>query len=150
MIGMAIGELARATGTKAETIRYYERIGLLPRPARTASNYRSYGTQELARLVFIRRARSLGFSIGQISALLEMTHTQERSCVAVDAMAREHLATVEEKLADLNSLRRELSSLVSQCKNGTIAECRIIEALSETRGRRARRSRDPAEAQATG
>lgn len=130
MRGMSIGELARATGTKAETIRYYERIGLLPRPARTESNYRSYGTADVARLSFIRRARSLGFSIGQVSALLDLADRRDRSCDAVDALAKEHLETIEAKIADLKALRRELADLIGQCRQGTIAECRILDALA--------------------
>jgi len=130
MKGMAIGELARATGTKSETIRYYERIGLLPRPPRTTANYRSYGTAELARLSFIRRARALGFSIEQVSALLELADRRDRSCETVDALAREHLETIEAKIADLTALRRELADLVGQCRQGTIAECRILDALA--------------------
>lgn len=129
MNGMTIGELARATGTKAETIRYYERIGLLPSPARTASNYRSYGAAELARLSFIRRARALGFSIGQVRALLDLADRRDRSCETVDALAREHLGTIDAKIADLSSLRGELADLIAQCSAGTIAECRIIDVL---------------------
>lgn len=129
MIGMAIGKLARATGTKSETIRYYERIALLPSPARTSSNYRSYGAPELARLSFIRRARGLGFSIGQVSALLDLTDRRDRSCDAVDALAKEHLGTIDAKIADLSALRGELADLIAQCRTGTIAECRIIDAL---------------------
>ena len=127
---MAIGELARAIGTKAETIRYYERIGLLPRPSRTASNYRSYGALELARLSFIRRARALGFSIHQVRDLLELSDCSDRSCDAVDVLAREHLATIDEKIADLSALRGELAEVIGQCRQGTIAECRIIDALA--------------------
>jgi Cu(I)-responsive transcriptional regulator len=127
---MAIGALARATGTKAETIRYYERIGLLPRPTRTAANYRSYGSAELARLSFIRRARALGFSIEQVSALLDLADRRDRSCGAVDALAKEHLETIEAKIADLSALRRELADLIGQCRRGTIAECRILDALA--------------------
>ena len=130
MVGMAIGELARATGTKAETIRYYERIGLLPRPARTSANYRSYGAAELARLSFVRRARALGFSIEQISALLDLADCRDRSCEAVDALAQEHLATIDAKIADLTALRRELADVIGQCQQGTIAECRILDALA--------------------
>jgi len=130
MTGMAIGALARAAGTKAETIRYYERIGLLPRPPRTAANYRSYGTADLARLSFIRRARALGFSIDQVSALLDLADRRDRSCEAVDALAKEHLETIEAKIADLMALRRELADLIGQCRKGTIAECRILDALA--------------------
>lgn len=130
MNGMSIGKLARATGTKAETIRYYERIGLLPPPARTSANYRSYGPADLARLSFIRRARGLGFSIEQVTTLLALADCSEKSCEAVDAIAQEHLADIEAKIADLSALRRELSDLVGQCQKGTIAECLILDALA--------------------
>jgi len=125
-----IGELAQATNTKAETIRYYERIGLLPAPPRTAGNYRDYSPAHVSRLTFTRRARDLGFSIEQIRALLDLADHKEQSCVAVDVIAREHLADVKRKLADLSALRRELESMIGQCRHGTIAECRILEALA--------------------
>lgn len=127
---LSIGDLARATGTKVETIRYYERSGILPEPPRTAGGYRAYGPAHLARLSFVRRARDLGFSLGQISALLDLAEQRDRPCAAVDAIAREHLAEVDRKLADLGALRRELASLVTQCGHGTVAECRILEALA--------------------
>lgn len=127
---LSIGELGRLTDTKVETVRYYERIGLLAAPARTAGNYRSYGPDHLSRLSFIRRSRDLGFSIDQVRALLDLSDDRDRSCNAVDAIAREHLAEVERKIADLRALRRELASMVDQCRCGTVAECRIIEALS--------------------
>ena len=127
---LAIGELARRTGTKVETVRYYERIGLLPKPFRTAGNYRAYDAIHLNRLSFIRRSRDLGFSLEQIRALLDLSDQRQRSCAAVDAIARTHRDEVDRKIADLQSLRLELDSLVDQCRHGTIAECRIIEALS--------------------
>jgi Cu(I)-responsive transcriptional regulator len=132
---MNIGELARAADTKAETIRYYERIGLLAAPPRTVGNYRDYSAAHVTRLTFTRRARDLGFSIEQIRALLDMADQQEQSCEAVDIIAREHLADVKRKLAALSALRRELESMIGQCRPGTVAECRILEALApETRG----------------
>ncbi|SIO52139.1 transcriptional regulator, MerR family [Bradyrhizobium erythrophlei] len=127
---MNIGELARAADTKAETIRYYERIGLLPAPPRTPGNYRDYSAEHVSRLAFTRRARDLGFSIDQIRTLLDLADQKEQSCKAVDAIAREHLTEVKRKLADLGALRRELESLIGQCRHGTIAECRILEALA--------------------
>jgi Cu(I)-responsive transcriptional regulator len=127
---MNIGELARAAVTKPETIRYYERIGLLPPPPRTAGNYRDYSAEDARRLVFTRRARHLGFSIEQIRALLNLADHKEQSCEAVDVIAREHLAEVKRKLASLTALRRELERLIGQCRHGTIAECRILEALA--------------------
>lgn len=126
----SIGELAKATATKAETIRYYERIGLLPKPGRTAGNYRSYSTGHLGRLSFVRRARDLGFSIEQVRDLLGLSDQGDRPCKAVDAIARQHLTEVNRKIRDLQALRRELDSLIGQCGQGTVAECRIIEALS--------------------
>ena len=122
--------MARAAETKAETIRYYERIGLMPAPPRTAENYRHYSAAHVSRLTFTRRARDLGFSIERIRALLDLADQNEQSCEAVDAIAREHLADVKRKLADLSALRRELDSLIGQCRHGTVAECRILEALA--------------------
>jgi Cu(I)-responsive transcriptional regulator len=130
---LTIGSLAKATNTKVETIRYYERAGLLPAPARTSGNYRSYSSEQLSRLSFIRRARDLGFSLSQVRELLGLSDQRCRSCDAVDAIAREHLAEVDRKIADLTALRRELDSVIRQCGHGSIAECRIIEALSPIR-----------------
>lgn len=127
---LTIGDLAKATDTKVETIRYYERIGLLPIPGRTSGNYRSYRPQHLGRLSFIRRARDLGFSLVQIRELLGLSDQRDRSCKAVDAIAREHLAEVDRKITDLAALRRELDNIIGQCSHGTVATCRIIEALS--------------------
>lgn len=128
--GFSIGALAKATGTKVETVRWYERVGLLPAPARTAGNYRTYGAAHLGRLSFIRRARDLGFPLDQVRALLDIAGQKNRSCEAVDAIAREHLDEVDRKIADLQALRRELDSLIGQCRHGKVAECRIIEALA--------------------
>lgn len=128
---ITIGHLAWTTDTKVETIRYYERIGLLPAPERTQGNYRSYTRNHLRRLSFIRRCRDLGFTIEQIRALLDLADQRDRPCEAVDAIAREHLDEVERKIADLTALRCELEDLIGRCRNpGTAAECRIIEALA--------------------
>lgn len=131
---MKIGELAKAAGTKVETIRYYEQTGLLPAPARTQGNYRTYSGEHLARLSFIRRARDLGFSIEQVRALVDLSDDRARDCTTVDQIASEHLREVDRKIADLTALRRELSAVIASCGGGTVAECRIIEALgpSET------------------
>jgi Cu(I)-responsive transcriptional regulator len=127
---LTIGALARRTATKVETIRYYERIGLLPAPARTSGNYRAYGAEHLGRLSFVRRARDLGFSIGQVRELLGLADQRSRSCAGVDAIARQHLIEVERKIADLRAMHRELSTIIDRCGRGAIADCRIIEALS--------------------
>jgi DNA-binding transcriptional MerR regulator len=128
-MAMTIGELSKATGSKVETIRYYERIGLLPKPARTSGNYRAYAQVTLARLSFICRARALGFPIDDVRTLLTLSDRRRQSCTAVDALARAHLKEVEKKIADLRILRRELTGMISRCSVGTIGECRIIEAL---------------------
>jgi DNA-binding transcriptional MerR regulator len=91
---------------------------------------RSYSSEQLDRRSFIRRARGLGFSLSQVRGSLRLSDQRRRSCEAVDAIAREHLAEVDRKIADLAALRRELDSIMSQCGHGTVAECRIIEALS--------------------
>lgn len=131
---MKIGEVGRATGTKTETIRYYEREGLLTPPPRTSSNYRDYGPDDVARLRFIRRARQLGFSMAQVRQLLELTDDPSRSCEAVDAIASTQLAEVEAKLEDLEALRGELSRMVESCKMGTVAECRVVDVLTGDQG----------------
>lgn len=133
---LTIGELSKATGTKVDTIRYYERIGLLAAPGRTGGNYRAYADEDLARLSFVRRARDLGLSLEQVRELLSLSDEKTRSCEAVDRIAREHLAEVDRKLADLKALRRRLYDVISQCGCGTIADCRIIEALAPTRMQR--------------
>jgi DNA-binding transcriptional MerR regulator len=130
---MNIGKLAQAADTKPETIRYYERIGLLPSPPRTGGNYRDYSAADVRRLIFTRRARDLGFSIDQVRALLDLADHKDQSCEAIDVIAGEHLAEVKRKLADLTALRRELQFLIGQCRRGTRAECRILEALGPER-----------------
>jgi Cu(I)-responsive transcriptional regulator len=130
MARLAIGDLAKRAGTKVETIRYYERIGLLPEPGRTEGNYRSYDKGHLGRLSFIRRARDLGFSLDQVRELLGLADQRDRSCEAVDTIAQQHLADVERKIADLHALRDELADLIGRCRRSTVAECRIIETLA--------------------
>jgi Cu(I)-responsive transcriptional regulator len=129
---LTIGELSKAAGVKVVTIRYYESIGLLPAPGRTQGNYRAYGPEHLRRLTFVRRSRDLGFTINEVRALLDLADQRDRDCGAVDQIAREHLAEVERKIADLKALGRELRDVIGQCRHGTVAECRIIEALSPT------------------
>lgn len=125
-----IGKLAQATGTPAETIRYYEKIGLLNAPARTAGNYRTYDAADLARLGFVKRAREIGFSIEQVRNLLSLADHREHDCCTVDLLTQEHLKTIERKIADLTALKHQLTGLLSSCKGGKVAECRIIDALS--------------------
>jgi DNA-binding transcriptional MerR regulator len=133
--GLRIGNLGKATGTKPETIRYYEQIGLLPAAGRTRTgNYRTYTHRDVERLGFIRRARAFGFTLDQVRALLGLADHEDHECGAVDTIAREHLEEVEGKIAELEALRRELTEIIGRCGHGTVAECRIIEALSPPAG----------------
>lgn len=130
---MRIGELAKATGTKAETIRYYEREGILPAADRTDSNYRDYSSDHLATLTFVRRARELGFSMAQVRELLVLSDHDDKPCADVDQLVQRQMAEVERKISDLNSLRVELGQMLKSCQSDRVGECRIVESL----GRRA-------------
>jgi DNA-binding transcriptional MerR regulator len=130
---MKIGELARVTGANIETIRYYERIGLLPEPQRTAANYRSYGEAHRSRLAFVRHSRDLGFTIEEIRSLLDLSDHPERDCGEADRIATGHLEQVEAKIAQLEVLRDELARIVGRCRGGLAGDCRVIEALGNHR-----------------
>ena len=127
---LTIGDLARATGTKVVTIRYYEKVGLLPAPPRTAGNYRTYDSGHLHQLRFVRRCRELGLTLDQVRELLSLSAQTDRDCADVDKLAIEHLSAVEQKIADLKCLASELRRISRCCRGGRIADCRIIEALS--------------------
>jgi Cu(I)-responsive transcriptional regulator len=127
---LTIGRLSAATGVKVETIRYYERAGLIAPPARTCGNYRSYAPDHVARLGFIRRTRDLGFSLEEIRALLDLAAQRERDCGEIDTLATAHLAQVDRKIRDLTALRVQLSAAISSCSGGPVAECRILDAFS--------------------
>lgn len=126
----SIGELAKRVGSNVETVRYYERIGVLPSPARTAANYRVYDDAHLHRLSFIMRARRLGFSLEQVRTLLALSGQASQPCAEVHDIARAHREDIDQKIADLTALRTELDALLSHAHTGIIADCRIIEALS--------------------
>ncbi len=125
-----IGALGKLTGVNIETIRYYERIGLLPGAARTSSNYRVYGDTHVRRLTFIRKARDLGFPIEMVRRMLALSDQPDRPCREVDALVGEQMREVERKIADLERLWEELDRLAHQCSGGLVSDCRIIEALS--------------------
>lgn len=126
---VSIGRAAEATGVKVPTIRYYESVGLLPRPPRTESNRRLYGEPDLARLRFIRHARELGFEIEAIKAMLDLQARPELPCAEIDALARTHLADVTRRISSLDGLKRELERMINSCRRGRVADCRIIETL---------------------
>ena len=127
---MKIGEIARATGLKVETVRFYEAEGLIAPPERTGGNYRFYNRAHLNRLSFIKRSRDLGFTLDQVKELLRLADNRQGACVEVDMIAGHHVAAIDRKLADLTALRTELVRSLQCCEGTTIAECRIIEVLS--------------------
>ena len=131
MANLTIGRLSDATGVKVETIRYYERAGLIAPPARTAGNYRAYAAGDLERLRFIRRTRDLGFTLDEVRAMLDLSAQRDRSCGTIDAIATKHLDEVDRKIVDLQALRRELSAIISSCAGGTVGDCRILETFAE-------------------
>jgi DNA-binding transcriptional MerR regulator len=128
-MAILIGELARRTGVKAPTIRYYEQIGLLPAPARSEGHQRRYAASQIARLNFIRHARELGFEVEAIRELLAMSERPEQSCADADRIARRHLEEVDRRIARLAALRAELRRMVEECSHGRISNCRVIETL---------------------
>ena len=127
---MKISEAAAASGCHLETIRYYERIGLLPSPERTASGYRAYTPGDLDRLRFIARGRDLGFSLEEIRSLLQLSDGEQRlSCTDVDRVARTHLADIHARMADLQRMAGELERVIDQCEGGHRDRCTILWAL---------------------
>jgi len=128
---LTIGRVAEATGCKVQTIRYYEEIGILPPPDRSAGNQRIYQRDHIDRLIFIRHARELGFPLNAIRALLSLGDDPDQSCQAADAIARDQLAEVEQRLARLQSLKGELERMIEQCRGGRISDCRVIEVLGD-------------------
>ncbi|MGB8621258.1 MAG: helix-turn-helix domain-containing protein [Paracoccaceae bacterium] len=127
----AIGTLARRTGTKVQTIRYYEQIGLMPAPGRTEGGQRRYRDAELDRLAFIRHSRQLGFPLEAIRELLDLSDHPDRDCGAADSIARRQLREVDNRIARLEALRRELKRMISECRGGTTSDCRVLEVLRD-------------------
>src|SRR5215471_5405353 len=127
--GMQRAELARRTGSNLERVRYYEKVGLLPEPPRTAAGYRTYDIAHERRLRFILRARELGFSLEEIRGLLRLVDGRDRPCAEARDVAAVHLADIRAKIADLKRMERVLKDVVAQCGDGTLAECPLIETL---------------------
>ncbi len=132
MAALTIGIVARKTGVKVPTIRYYEQIGLLAAPERSAGNQRIYAEPALKRLMFIAHARELGFSLEQIRELLTLADDPDQPCEQANEIARQHLSEIESRMKRLRSLKKELLNMVHVCgENGTIADCRVIETLAD-------------------
>jgi DNA-binding transcriptional MerR regulator len=129
--GVPIGVASARSGVKVPTIRYYEQIGLLPKPTRTKTNRRWYGAPDLRRLVFIRHAREMGFEIDAIRTLLTLQDNPDQSCEAVDAIVRVRLGEVERRIEILLTLKAGLERMIADCSKGRVAECRVIEMLQD-------------------
>lgn len=126
---VSIGELSRRTGVNAETIRYYEKVKLLPISRRTAGGRRIYGPVETRILAFIRRARELGFTPDEVRALLDLGGPGEASCAEVRTIAAQHLEEVRAKIADLRKLERLLAKTIAKCSGRKVPDCPVIDIL---------------------
>jgi MerR family mercuric resistance operon transcriptional regulator len=126
---LLIGEISRRTGVNIETIRYYERIEVMPKPKRSEGGQRLYDESQLNRLGFIKRSRELGFSLKEICTLLTLVDSGEMTCGEVHALTVEHLKGVRSKIADLRKLERALKNLAAQCSLGDVSDCPIVETL---------------------
>ena len=129
MDGLPIGELSRRTSCNIETIRYYERIGILPKPRRRG-RYRFYGDDDVGRLTFVRRSRELGFSLDEVRTLLNLATAGQGACAEVREISAAHLSSVRARIADLKSMERVLAAAVQQCDAGRQLSCPLIDALS--------------------
>lgn len=133
---LTIGKLASAAGVGVETIRFYEREGLLPKPPRKRSGYRQYPPDAVARVMFIRRAKELGFTLKEITELLELRVDPDKSCAEVRALAKAKIVDVEEKMADLARIKAALEGLAKACRGkGPTSECPILDAIEKEDGR---------------
>lgn len=138
---ITIGELSRRTGCNVETVRYYERIGLMPSAPRTAGRYRLYGDADVRRLAFVRRARELGFTLTDVRTLLTLAPGQsDGPCAQARVLAAAHLADVRRKIADLRAMERVLDDAVDRCAAGNTPNCPVIDALAGGQPSRSRRA----------
>src|SRR5882724_913756 len=127
---VSIGILSKRSAVNVETIRYYERIGLLPAPPCSAGGYRVYSQAHAERLQFVRRARGLGLSLDEVRRLLSLADNKSSSCAKVHDLAAHHLADIRGRIADLERMERVLSRLVRACAKGELPSCPLLEALA--------------------
>ena len=126
---LGIGEMSRQTGVGIETIRYFEKIGMMPAPGRSEGGNRQYNTDHLQRLFFINRCRQIGFSQREIKALLSMVDAKDVTCAEVQSITAEHIADIKKKNRDLRKLEKVLTQMASECSRGDMPDCPIIETL---------------------
>ncbi len=132
--GYSIGAMSNETGVHIETVRYYERIALMPKPDRTGGGHRQYNHEQLKRLFFIKRGREIGFSIEELKTLLTMVDRDDISCADVHEITVDHLDQVRAKIRSLIKLESVLSDMAAECSSGDVPECPIVEALFESPG----------------
>lgn len=127
--GVSRGVIAKQTGINAETIRYYEKIGLLPEPSRSSGGHRVYENEHAQRLRFIKRCRELGFNLDEIRGLLILVDQQEVSCALVQHIADDHVVNIRKKISDLRKMEKTLKDLSSRCSGEDVPDCPIIDVL---------------------
>ncbi len=135
--GVTISKIAELTGSNIETVRYYERIGIMPKPGRTSGGHRIYPPNQIKRLRFIRRYRELGFTLDEVRNLLRLVDEQNYTCDDVRVIVSTHLTKMRGKIKDLRRLEKSLREMVAQCDRGAVPECPILEVLSVERPNRA-------------
>lgn len=128
-IELSRGSLSRKSGVNAETIRYYEKIGVMPEPSRSGAGHRIYDQSSLKRLSFIRRSRELGFTLQEIQDLLTMVDGDDFTCLEIRDKTSAHLSEVAQKIDDLRKIEQTLATMVSKCDGGLLPQCPIIDAL---------------------
>jgi MerR family mercuric resistance operon transcriptional regulator len=126
-----IGALASESGVNIETIRYYEKIGVMPKPGRSPGGYRLYAAEHLKRLTFIRRGRELGFTLDELRGLLRLVDGHAYTCAEVRALTLDHVAGIRRKIADLKRLERVMTGISSRCSGKRVPDCPIVDALFE-------------------
>lgn len=131
---MMIGEVSRRTGCNIETIRYYERIGVLPQPPRSKGGHRVYAESHLKRLAFVQRSRGLGFTQKEVRGLLKLVDGGDFTCGEIKEIALAHADEVRQKISDLRRMENVLSNMAAECDGGTVPDCPIIDALFQEPG----------------
>ena len=126
---LSIGKLSQQSGVNIETIRYYEKIGVMPAPGRSAGGFRIYEPDHLKRLSFVRRGRQLGFSLDEIRNLLRLVDGHGHTCAEVHALMLSHLAEIRRKIRDLRRLQRAMAEMAARCSGESVPECPIVDAL---------------------
>ncbi len=127
-----IGKLSKLSSVNIETIRYYEKIGIMPKPPRSSSGYRIYSAPHLERLSFVRRSKELGFSQPEVRKLLTLVDDHQYTCAEVKEITARQLAAVRTRIKDLRKLERALATMVSECNGGDVPSCPIVDILSAT------------------